>query len=101
MARLPSRLRCWRAGRENKYPFLSWINANAIVELRTAFDDVGMAAVRLSPVIHNQAGTAALWVLHHLRGEGGRDTGERSRDSMWTLARLHWRLTNLLAEVRH
>lgn len=79
---------------------LAWINAKAVIDLRDAFSKAGPTGVRIAPILHNQAGISARWVMQYMRGESVRDTGERSRQSMWDLAHLQWTLTNLLAEVR-
>lgn len=80
---------------------LGWINTKSVVDLREAFSEMGTAAVRLSPVLHNQAGTGVSWALTHLDAPTKSDPGERSRRVMWELSRRHWVLKNLLTETRH
>lgn len=97
----PGGLRVWRAGADSLYPMLGWINTKSVVDLRDAFSAMGPAAVRIGPVLHNQAGTAVSWALTYLGGPVGSDPGERSRRVLWELARRHWVLRNLLSEARH
>ena len=80
---------------------LGWINTKAVVDLRESFAAIGQAAVRLSPVLHNQAGTAVSWALIHLDAPTESDPGERSRRVMWELARRQWVVRNVVTEARH
>jgi hypothetical protein len=100
LGQFPAGLRAWRSGANNLYPILSWINTKAVTDLRDAYAEMGQIAVRLSPVLHNQAGTAVSWAIRHLGAQTEADPGERSRRIMWELARRHWVVSNLLSEVR-
>lgn len=77
---------------------LAWVDTMAVVTLREGFRAMGDAGLRLGPVIHNQSGTLVAWSLRHLSGTLG-DTGQWSRYAVWELARRHWLIKNLLADV--
>lgn len=96
----PATLRCWESGRDSLFPLLGWVNTKAVVDLRGAFTEMGPVGVRLSPVLHNQAGTAVSWAVSHLRSSARAHPPDRSRRLIWELARRYWIAKNLLVEVR-
>jgi hypothetical protein len=97
---LPAGLRAWRSDRDLLYATLAWINTKATTDLIEGFVEMGPAALRMGPSLHNQAGIAVSWALTYQGTRSIAEQGSKSLDSMWSLTRRHWVLGGLLSEVR-
>jgi hypothetical protein len=97
----PSRLGCWRAGADGRYPLLAWLNAHPINELRKLSSAVGVrsAAAMTNSAFHNQVGIAAGWITRHMNGDA-RETTNADRIALFNCAGAYWELRNAMVEVR-
>ena len=99
----PSRLGCWRYGKNRVRELLAWLNVRS-------FPVTGSSPASLNPDAdisqmivdnHSTTGIAAYWVLRYMcRSNRDLPIQAQDRQALWSNAEKYWNLRDLMREVR-